>query len=185
MNITFGKTFKFLNLAFLILGIGLAAYLLQRDFPALDWSQFNFRVVPLYGAFVLTIVYIASYALGWTLILRSVGLQVHPVAAMSIWSFSIFGKYIPGKIAGPGYRSLMICVNCGGSPQQAAVAWGLEATCSVLGGICAMIVAMTALGMWELDNGLYLRDVMLVALGSALAACAGLYRPVCVVMVFA
>lgn len=172
------RILRILNFAVCIMTLVVVGYYLKYELPRIDVLSFYPDWRFLGAALTLTIVYVGLYSAGWCLILWLVGVHVGPIESVAIWSFSTFGKYLPGKIANLGYRTLIISLRGHGSPQQVLLAWGIESVCSLLGGAVTLLLAMALLGVRMLNDRLSAWSILAVVAATIAVAIISLIRPV-------
>jgi hypothetical protein len=75
-----------------VLGVGFAIVAALGDFPEVDW---RFRPFALLLAVVGLVIYLILNAEIWRRLLRSLGPELRPLRAQSIWTASALGRYVP------------------------------------------------------------------------------------------
>jgi uncharacterized membrane protein YbhN (UPF0104 family) len=93
-------------------------------------------------ALMIQCVYVFGYAFMWHRIGRVCGIGLPLSQSAAIWMFSIFGKYLPGRVLGLMTRMAHYDAHERGYGARAASACVLESTASIAAGI--MVVALLA-----------------------------------------
>ncbi|MCB1685445.1 MAG: flippase-like domain-containing protein [Pseudomonadales bacterium] len=173
-----GRLLRVLNLLVLSGTLGFLGHYFWTQSPNWQFDDFHLNSGLLITAAALTLIYQIYYAFGWVLTSRSAGIRMPVLPAMGIWGFSLFGKYLPGKIAVLAYRTLILTLQQRAKPQQVLLAWALESAASIIAGLAVLALSMTALGMRQLGVDITIELLIGALAGIMLLAALGTYRPI-------
>lgn len=172
------RLLRVLNLLVLFGTIGFLAHYFWAQSSDWQFDDFQLTADSVAAAVVLTLIYQVYYAFGWVLSTRVAGIRIPILPAMGVWGFSLFGKYLPGKIAVLAYRTLILTLQQWAKPQQVLLAWALESAASILAGLGVLTLSMTALGMRQLGVDITVELLIAALAGIMLLAAVGTYHPI-------
>jgi len=115
----------------------------------LDLVAYEFRWQWLFVAALIQTAYVCCYSLMWHVISGACGIGLPVSQSAAIWMFSIFGKYLPGRVLGLATRMAFYETLGKGGGIRAGAACALESAASITGGVIAAI----ALAPFCLDAG--------------------------------
>lgn len=114
---------------------------LTRLLRELDLQEHSLGAGWLALAALLNAVYVVGYASCWHHLTRSTGVRISFRENAPIWLFSIFGKYIPGRVVGIATRISLLEQRQAGNAVTVAATCVLESICSTAAGLlaCALL----------------------------------------------
>ncbi len=102
-----------------------AHHLWQQRPPV--WPDIRWELAVLSA--LLAVLYAFAYGFGWVLITRMMAIASSTTVGISIWGFSILGKYTPANVALVSYRVSAYMLRGDTSPNRWLRAWRWKAPC--------------------------------------------------------
>lgn len=137
------RWFQIIHFAVLVIGAVTLWHYAGREWQSRPphWPAVNWTLALCSG--VLAVAYSIAYGVGWHAITRVMGIVAPLWVGLSVWGYSILGKYTPGNVLLVSYRLSAYSLRLGARIQQVAGAIAIESAMSLLAGL-TLLVALTA-----------------------------------------
>jgi glycosyltransferase 2 family protein len=146
--------FRWINWSVLFFGIITIIYYasVQWSKRPPEWPALDGWLIILSG--VLAVCYSLLYGIGWHLINRTMNIVVPLWVDVSIWGYSLLGKFTPANIVLFTYRISAYAMRCNAKIAQVAGSLAIESAMSVLSGGILLLLILGIFGMTDFEFGI-------------------------------